>query len=109
MGRVAQEGSDIKSQLVSQICSISTASIGCAHREYGDSGRSDFIDWYSLLGVGENAGVAVIRKRYHKLALQLHPDKNKHPKAEIAFKLVSQVRSRRALYFLASPWNISVD
>jgi hypothetical protein len=25
-------------------------------------------------------------------ALQLHPDKNKHPKAEIAFKLVSEVR-----------------
>lgn len=24
-------------------------------------------------------------------ALQLHPDKNKHPKAEIAFKLVSEV------------------
>lgn len=27
-----------------------------------------------------------------RLALQLHPDKNKHPKAEIAFKLISEVR-----------------
>ena len=25
------------------------------------------------------------------IALQVHPDKNKHPKAEIAFKLVSEV------------------
>ena len=25
------------------------------------------------------------------VALQLHPDKNKHPKAELAFKLVSEV------------------
>lgn len=24
-------------------------------------------------------------------ALQLHPDKNKHPKADVAFKLVSEV------------------
>jgi curved DNA-binding protein CbpA len=28
---------------------------------------------------------------YFFVALQLHPDKNKHPKAEIAFKLVSEV------------------
>lgn len=39
----------------------------------------------------EDAGIDVIRKQYHKLALQLHPDKNKHPKAEVAFKLVSEV------------------
>lgn len=68
----------------------------------------------------ESAGIDVIRKQYHKLgmfslrewffffqsafsfscfvrnafvfaALQLHPDKNMHPKAEIAFKLVSEV------------------
>lgn len=31
-------------------------------------------------------------------ALQLHPDKNKHPKAEIAFKLVSEVRINFALF-----------
>lgn len=68
----------------------------------------------------ETAGIDVIRKRYHELgtfligicintrvgkfawfgnvtwlfcaALQLHPDKNKHAKAEVAFKLVSEVR-----------------
>ncbi|KAK9139279.1 hypothetical protein Scep_008960 [Stephania cephalantha] len=40
------------------------------------------------LEVEENANLDAIRKQYHKLALNLHPDKNKHPKAEIAFKLV---------------------
>lgn len=36
----------------------------------------------------------LIRERilFLDAALQLHPDKNKHPKAEIAFKLVLQVR-----------------
>jgi hypothetical protein len=27
-------------------------------------------------------------------ALQLHPDKNRHPKAEVAFKIVSEVTTR---------------
>ncbi|KAF5738737.1 hypothetical protein HS088_TW13G01638 [Tripterygium wilfordii] len=74
MGRVAQQGSDIKSHLVSQ--------------------------------VEENAGLDVIRKRYHKLALQLHPDKNKHPKAETAFprlKLPSSVSHRHMFVFLTMP------
>ncbi|XVF62523.1 hypothetical protein PTKIN_Ptkin09bG0015100 [Pterospermum kingtungense] len=43
-----------------------------------------------LLQVAEDAGLELIKRRYHKLALQLHPDKNKHPKAEVAFKLVSE-------------------
>ncbi|EXC23286.1 Chaperone protein dnaJ 49 [Morus notabilis] len=91
MGKMGQE-SDIKSQLVAQICSISSRSNACVHRHLFNRPKSSptFIDWYLLLGVGEEAGIDVIRKRYHKLALQLHPDKNKHPKAEIAFKLVSE-------------------
>ncbi|KAH0992999.1 hypothetical protein GBA52_004482 [Prunus armeniaca] len=88
--------SDFKSQLVTEICSISTRSIACSHG-HGCSNSpaksSSFIDWYRLLRVQENAGRDVIRKRYHELALQLHPDKNKHPKAEIAFKLVSEAYS----------------
>ncbi|KAK9161639.1 hypothetical protein Syun_007980 [Stephania yunnanensis] len=50
----------------------------------------------SMEEVEENANLDAIRKQYHKLALNLHPDKNKHPKAEIAFKLVLEV----ALFFL---------
>uniref|UniRef100_A0A2C9UBM1 J domain-containing protein n=1 Tax=Manihot esculenta TaxID=3983 RepID=A0A2C9UBM1_MANES len=46
-----------------------------------------------IMQVEEDADIKLIRKRYHKLALQLHPDKNKHPKAEIAFKLVLQAYS----------------
>ena len=31
-------------------------------------------------------GVDVVKKSYRKLALQLHPDKNKAPRASEAFK-----------------------
>ncbi|KAK4380080.1 hypothetical protein RND71_001942 [Anisodus tanguticus] len=43
--------------------------------------------------VDESVEVDVIKRRYRKLViipLQLHPDKNKHAKAETTFKLVSQ-------------------
>lgn len=81
MGKV-REQSDFKSQLVLEICSIPAT---CAHRPR----RTHFVDWYLLLRVDEDADIDTIRKQYLKFALQLHPDKNKHPQAEIAFKLVS--------------------
>ncbi|KAL9410239.1 hypothetical protein AB3S75_044076 [Citrus x aurantiifolia] len=92
MGIFDKEDSEMKSKLVLEICSISTTAIGCAHRRISppSPAESHFIDWYRLLGVDEEATIETIRKRYHKLALQLHPDKNKHRKAEIAFKLISE-------------------
>lgn len=89
MGRMGQE-SDSKTKLVLEICSISTRSVVCVHTLLTKPANPTFVDWYCILGVEENAGFNAIRKRYHKLALQVHPDKNKHPKAEIAFKLVSE-------------------
>ncbi|XWS14132.1 hypothetical protein CRYUN_Cryun36dG0097100 [Craigia yunnanensis] len=98
MGRIGLEStiSDAKSQLVLEICSMSTTPIACSHKHnFNNPVKSHFIDLYRLLGdlplqVEEDAGIELIKRRYHKLALQLHPDKNKHPKAEIAFKLVSE-------------------
>ncbi|KAL4205220.1 hypothetical protein AMTRI_Chr01g136260 [Amborella trichopoda] len=76
---------DPKSVLIAEICSIFSASLSsCKHS------KAPIIpfDCYLLLGVDEKAGVDIIRKNYLRRALQLHPDKNKHPKAEFAFKLV---------------------
>ncbi|XP_010451364.1 PREDICTED: trithorax group protein osa-like [Camelina sativa] len=47
-------------------------------------------DWYGVLGVDPLADDEALKRQYKKLALLLHPDKNKFKGAEGAFKLVSQ-------------------
>lgn len=47
-------------------------------------------DYYEILGVEESCSVEDIRKAYRKLSLKVHPDKNKAPGAEEAFKAVSK-------------------
>ncbi|CAL8127827.1 unnamed protein product [Prunus armeniaca] len=51
------------------------------------------VDWYGILSVTPFADHEMIRKQYRKLALMLHPDKNKSLGAEGAFKLVSEAWS----------------
>lgn len=43
-------------------------------------------DYYEILNVSKDATDSDIKKSYKKLALQLHPDKNKAPGAAEAFK-----------------------
>lgn len=43
-------------------------------------------DYYEILGISKDATDSDIKKSYKKLALQLHPDKNKAPGAAEAFK-----------------------
>ncbi|KAJ2083757.1 Chaperone protein dnaJ [Coemansia sp. RSA 988] len=46
-------------------------------------------DYYSVLGVERTATEVEIKKAYRKSALTFHPDKNKAPRADEAFKLVA--------------------
>ncbi|KAJ6824131.1 uncharacterized protein M6B38_127375 [Iris pallida] len=50
-------------------------------------------DWYAILCVNALADDETVKKQYRKLALQLHPDKNKSIGAEGAFKLISEAWS----------------
>ncbi|XP_016440899.2 uncharacterized protein LOC107766602 [Nicotiana tabacum] len=45
-------------------------------------------DWYGILQIDKFSDEATIKKQYRRLALVLHPDKNKLPGAEAAFKLI---------------------
>lgn len=48
------------------------------------------MDWYGILQSDPSADEASLRKQYRKLALILHPDKNKSLGAEAAFKYISE-------------------
>ncbi|XP_028552900.1 uncharacterized protein LOC110104427 isoform X1 [Dendrobium catenatum] len=89
MGRREME-EEQKAELVKEICFISSAFASCEHLSSNARNRA-FVDWYLILKkVDEDSDFDVIRRSYRQLALQLHPDKNKHPKAEVAFKLISE-------------------
>ncbi|XP_058076268.1 chaperone protein dnaJ 49 [Magnolia sinica] len=47
-------------------------------------------DYYVILGVERSCSIEEIRKAYRKLSLKVHPDKNKAPGSEEAFKMVSK-------------------
>ncbi|KAE8679694.1 F-box protein SNE-like [Hibiscus syriacus] len=47
-------------------------------------------DYYSILGLKPSADREAVKKQYRKLAVLLHPDKNKCVGADGAFKLVSE-------------------
>ncbi|KAF7831903.1 Chaperone protein DnaJ [Senna tora] len=48
------------------------------------------LDYYSILGIKPSADKETVKKQYKKLAVLLHPDKNKCVGADGAFKLVSE-------------------
>lgn len=61
-------------------------------------------DYYRVLKVDKSANDVEIKKSYRKLAIKLHPDKNKHPKASEAFKVIAKAfeilgdNSKRKMY-----------
>ncbi|MCO5552463.1 hypothetical protein L7F22_005975 [Adiantum nelumboides] len=55
--------------------------------------RNGDFNWYAILQVDFRADENTVRKQYRKLALFLHPDKNKAFGAEAAFKHISEAWS----------------
>ncbi|KAG8061624.1 hypothetical protein GUJ93_ZPchr0003g18393 [Zizania palustris] len=79
-----------KAQVAREVCAASAAFSACPHCRRR---RPPFVDWYLVLAVPDAAPEDAVRRRYRQLALQLHPDKNRHAKAEVAFKIVSEIEA----------------
>ena len=87
-GRIsAMEANKLFPQLqnISQILAV--CDVHCAAQKIVFGSEKD---WYEILQVERLSDDATIKKQYRKLALLLHPDKNKFPGAEAAFKLIGE-------------------
>lgn len=71
---------------VTQVCYAATWRACHCNRSY----TRKLPDWYHVLKVDERADFDAVKKRYRQLALLLHPDKNKHPNSEAAFKIITE-------------------
>ncbi|KAL7600208.1 hypothetical protein Lser_V15G22320 [Lactuca serriola] len=84
---------------ISQI--ITVCDVHCSSQKKINNSQKDL---YGILQVENIADEATIKKQYRKLALILHPDKNKFPGAESAFKLICEAnmtlsaKEKRCLY-----------
>jgi hypothetical protein len=74
------------------------------------------IDWYGVLQVPPfTADATLIKRQYRKLALLLHPDKNRFAGAEAAFKFVGEANttladsSKRCVYDMKRKGSVRVD
>ncbi|XP_026449007.1 uncharacterized protein LOC113349276 [Papaver somniferum] len=72
---------------VSQMLTVCEVHCSAEHKVVGSEP-----DWYGILQIEQTADEASIKKQFRKLALQLHPDKNKFPGAEAAFKLIGEAQ-----------------
>lgn len=68
------------------------------------SGKLNFVSLNSILGVNPNCSQEQIRKHYKKIAVLVHPDKNKQPGAEEAFKVL-----QRSFELIGEPVRFKID
>ena len=76
-----------------------------------DNRANGEVDWYRVLDVEPSASEDTIRSHYRKLALILHPDKNKAVGADGAFNIISEAwnllsnKAKRIAY--DRKWNVT--
>ncbi|KAL3505798.1 hypothetical protein ACH5RR_031180 [Cinchona calisaya] len=72
---------------ISQMILVCDVHCAAQNKVYG--GESD---WYAILQIEPTSDEAAIKKQFRKLALSLHPDKNKFTGASDAFKMIGEAQ-----------------
>ncbi|KAK9713977.1 hypothetical protein RND81_06G062800 [Saponaria officinalis] len=67
---------------------LAIADVLLASEKRVDNNRHN-LDWFSILQTDRRSEPDQIKKNYRRLALLLHPEKNRYPLADAAFKLVT--------------------
>ncbi|XP_075509049.1 uncharacterized protein LOC142545641 isoform X1 [Primulina tabacum] len=88
--RIAKKAQNIYPELenISQLITICDVHCSSLKRVLGSEK-----DWYEILQVEKLADESAVKKQYRRLALFLHPDKNRFPGAEAAFKLICEANA----------------
>lgn len=87
--KVAQKAQQLYPDLenISQMIVVCDVHCSSQNTVYGNEK-----DWYAILKVEPTADELSIKKQYRKLALLLHPDKNKFAGSDDAFKLIGEAQ-----------------
>ncbi|KAI4310989.1 hypothetical protein MLD38_035927 [Melastoma candidum] len=85
--RIAQKALRLFPELenMSQLMAVCEVHCSAQKKAFGNE-----VDWYAVLQVENTADEITLKKQFRKLALLLHPDKNKLPGAEAAFKFIGE-------------------
>lgn len=87
--KIAQKAQQLCPELenISQLILVCEVHLSAEKKSYGSEK-----DWYSILKIDPSSDDLSIKKQYRKLALVLHPDKNKFSGSTDAFKLIGEAQ-----------------
>lgn len=87
--KIAQKAQQLYPELenISQLILVCEVHCSAEKKAYGSEK-----DWYSILKIDPSSDDLSIKKQYRKLALVLHPDKNKFSGSTDAFKLIGEAQ-----------------
>ncbi|XP_023769940.1 uncharacterized protein LOC111918512 [Lactuca sativa] len=87
--KIAQKAQQLYPELenISQLILVCEVHISSEKKSFGSDK-----DWYSILKIDPSSDDLSIKKQYRKLALVLHPDKNKFSGSTDAFKLIGEAQ-----------------
>ncbi|KAI4364582.1 hypothetical protein MLD38_020655 [Melastoma candidum] len=85
--RIAQKAQHLFPELANMAHMLAVCEVHCSAQKKAFGSE---VDWYAILQVEKTVDETTLKKQFRKLALLLHPDKNKFPAAEAAFKLIGE-------------------